>query len=271
MKYRIGQISKLLGLSAEGIRMYERDGILKSHREGTGGYRYYERSDIVSLILAKDYRGYGFSVSEAESLINTDDLDFVKKSFARRGAELRKEILHKRQILTCLHEREALLKKETRRLGLVRLAERPAFYLLEYMLDDELILRPEQYETFRRWIAMTPFVFPSLRCDWTALSRGEKTFTAALGLMERDIKRLGAEELAAAGRYYPPAPCLCTVVRAVGHRSSGDDYFAHLRGYVMKKALRVAGDPVSRTILSMNRQAENIRYRQIWLPVRAAA
>lgn len=85
--------------------MYERDGILKSHREGTGGYRYYERPDIVSLILAKDYRGYGFSVSEAESLINTDDLDFVKKSFARRGAELRKEILHKRQILTCLHER----------------------------------------------------------------------------------------------------------------------------------------------------------------------
>ena len=52
MKYHIGLISKLLGLSAGGIRLYERGGIVRSQREGDGGYRFYERPDIVSLMLA---------------------------------------------------------------------------------------------------------------------------------------------------------------------------------------------------------------------------
>ena len=85
MKYHIGLISKLLGLSAEGIRLYERGGIVRSRREGGGGYSFYERPDIVSLMLAMSYRGCGFTLGEAESLVNTVDPAFVADSLRRRA------------------------------------------------------------------------------------------------------------------------------------------------------------------------------------------
>ena len=42
MKYKIGTVARLLGVSPQTLRLYEQNGILTSERvEGENGYRYY--------------------------------------------------------------------------------------------------------------------------------------------------------------------------------------------------------------------------------------
>ena len=54
MKYKIGTVAKLLGVSPEALRLYERNGILLSDRgDGENGYRYYSRLDITALLRAR--------------------------------------------------------------------------------------------------------------------------------------------------------------------------------------------------------------------------
>ena len=139
MKYHIGLISKLLGLSAGGIRLYERGGIVRSQREGDGGYRFYERPDIVSLMLAMSYRGCGFTLGEAEALVNTDDPDFVAESLRRREEKLEAEIRRKKLILERMRENRRMIENAPSEFGMVELRERPAFYRLEFMRGGDLL------------------------------------------------------------------------------------------------------------------------------------
>ena len=276
MKYHIGLISKLLGLSAGGIRLYERGGIVRSQREGDGGYRFYERPDIVSLMLAMSYRGCGFTLGEAEALVNTDDPDFVAESLRRREEKLEAEIRRKKLILERMRENRRMIENAPSEFGRVELRERPAFYRLEFMRGGDLILRPEDYSLFRKWRELSPFVFPSLRGNWEKFLRdGLDENVAGLGLMESDAKLLGAERIALADR-------LDAVRQRVefdalgGMRIEGRfplisaSYLEPLKEYAEREKLTVAGDPVSHTFLSINRNGGGIRYRVMWLPVAEA-
>ena len=60
MEYTIGQISRLLGLSIEGIRNYEKSGIIRSKRTEASNYRKYSYLEITSLIRARMYRSLCF-------------------------------------------------------------------------------------------------------------------------------------------------------------------------------------------------------------------
>ena len=52
---------RLLGMSAEGIRMYERSGILRAQREKEENeYRSFDHLDITALIRARGYHYCGF-------------------------------------------------------------------------------------------------------------------------------------------------------------------------------------------------------------------
>ena len=46
MQYRIGIVADLLGISPEGLRLYERSGILAAQREAGGSYRCVYETDI---------------------------------------------------------------------------------------------------------------------------------------------------------------------------------------------------------------------------------
>ncbi len=267
MKYRIGVVAKLLGISPEGLRLYERDGILESRREENGsGYRYYERLDITALLRARAYQKYGFSLKETESLINTDDIDQIVDGYTRRSQQLAEEIARKRRMLDYLNKTSAIIERLPEELWQIRRDTRPGLYRFEFMKGDELMLKPEAYGDFQRWVSMAPFTFPSQRNEWEALTEGRDRSFSALGMMEEDAAALGVRESELV-RYFPPCSCLYTVVRISRENASCDKYLAHLREFVEREGIQVTGDPVARTFLSMNKRDDYTRYRQIWLPV----
>ena len=145
MKYKIGTVAKLLGVSPEALRLYERNGILISDRgDGENGYRYYSRLDITALLRARAYHQYGFSLKETEALINTDDVDFVCQAYELKAEDLEQEILRKQQILNYLKGILNLLEQLKSELWTIRPEIRPGIYRLEFMKGEELILAPDQ-------------------------------------------------------------------------------------------------------------------------------
>ena len=192
MKYKIGTVAKLLGVSPETLRLYERSGILTSERkDGENGYRYYSRLDITALLRARTYHQYGFSMKETESLINTDDVDFVLEEYRARARTLEQEIFLKQQTLRFLNQVCAILEKLPEELWTIRREISPALFRLEFMKGDELILEPEQQKMFPRWVSLAPFVFPSQRNGWDALLNGRDESYSALGILEEDARALG--------------------------------------------------------------------------------
>lgn len=269
MKYKIGTVARLLGVSPEALRLYERNGILKSSvKDAENGYRYYSRLDITALMRARAYHQYGFSMKETEALINSDDVSYIQEEYRSREDRLEEEIRQKQMILGCLRQISALLDRIPSELWTIRRETCPGIFRLEFMKGEELILSPAQQELFPQWVAMAPFAFPSQRNSWSSLRNGRDESYSALGVLEADAAAMNMPSALSAGSYFPPSSCLYTAVEISSENSSCAQYLSHLKDYVDRHGIEVAGDPVCRTFLSMNKRENYRRFRQIWLPIR---
>lgn len=267
MKYQIGRVASLLGVSAEGLRLYERIGILSPQRESASGYRYYDRLDITSLLRARSYQKYGFSLQEVKDLLNTDDMQFVCDSYERQEKRLEEEILLRRLELRRMRQTREMLEAFPASLRQIHREMRPALYRLEFMVDLELCLAQEDFPLLQKWMAYAPLAFSSLRNDWEAMKSGQDVCYSGIALRAEDAMALGAQEIVEQGVFMPSCPCLATVVSVEGETVNCADYLAHLAAYVKENGIVVTGDPVSESLVSMNKQRNYTRYRKVWLPI----
>lgn len=267
MKYQIGLVAKLMDLSPEGLRLYEREGIVVPRREGNAGYRCYERLDITSLVRARSYQKYGFSLQEVSQLLHTNDLNFLAEQYRKKEEDMEREILIRQLELEHLRSIRRDMQRFSEDLWEIRRENRPPMYRMEFMKGDTLTISSEQYNLLQQWAGWTPLVFSSLRHDWMAMERGREVCYSALGILEKDVISLGEQEIWQQGEYEPECLCLSTVVEVKGEEHSCLDYLAHLMNYVSKRKIEVTGDPISQSIVSFNKKEIYTRYRKIWLPI----
>ena len=267
MDYRIGVVSELLGISPEGLRLYERTGILDIGRDPDGStYRAYKHLDITALIRARSYHNYGFSLKETQALINAESLDFISEEYRAREQALEEEIARKQLILEYLRDTAALTEGLPQTLFSIAAARRPAMYRFEFMDGDDLILMREEYGEFQKWVDLAPLTFAAQRNFWEALMAGEDHSISALGIFEPHAKHCQICESRRV-TYHPACECLYTIVEIVSDDAAAPQYLRPLTDYVQQNHIQVTGDPIARTFLAMNRKKRYTRYREIWLPV----
>jgi len=69
MTYRIGQVARLLGMTVEGLRFYERRGLVKPARRPGSGYRIYGEQQLADLRFIRAAQEMGFSLREIQELL----------------------------------------------------------------------------------------------------------------------------------------------------------------------------------------------------------
>lgn len=110
MKYRIGDVSKILKISDQMIRYYEKCGVITPKRSGDGNYRYYTDMDIFQLFDAMRYKEWNINIAEISDLISNDYYDQLSFRLRQYEESVAKEIQYK----TILKNRiEELRKKIT--------------------------------------------------------------------------------------------------------------------------------------------------------------
>ena len=267
MNYRIGVVSSLLGLSPEGLRLYEKRGILDTKRDNSSGnYRSYSHLDITALIRARTYHNYGFSIRNIERLINTNEVEEVISVYSSRQEALTKEIKHKQLLLEYLNSTLSLIESLPNQIGVIEKSIRPAMFRFEFIKEDKLFLKPEEYKRFKHWVDLTPFTFSAQRNSWSDLCNGHDVSISALGILEEyaHLFNIKADNLI---EFFPSCPCLYTVVKIAGEDKKSTDYLNPLLSYIKANNIKVTGDPIARAFLSMNKRQGYTRYRQIWLPI----
>ena len=83
MKYKIGEISKILDVPVETIRFYESKGLIHPQKDKDSNYRYYDYWDINLLFDYKKYRDLEFSLAES--------LEIIKESRGANNPTLREK------------------------------------------------------------------------------------------------------------------------------------------------------------------------------------
>jgi len=65
----IGTVAKIIGVSVEAVRFYERNALLPQAARTRGGFRQYGEDDLETLAFIRRVQGLGFKLSEIRELL----------------------------------------------------------------------------------------------------------------------------------------------------------------------------------------------------------
>ncbi len=98
-KYCIGDLAKHYGISTDTLRLYDRQGVLLSHR-APNGYRYYTRTDFICLGYILRLRKNNMPLADIGPLMHGGSLESVADAARLHDAKL----AEKRLELDALYE-----------------------------------------------------------------------------------------------------------------------------------------------------------------------
>ena len=75
MRIKATQMERIFGMSQNGIRLYEKNGILRLERRAGSSYRLYGPEEMLAMGSGVQMRRYGFSMQETGRLLGETDED----------------------------------------------------------------------------------------------------------------------------------------------------------------------------------------------------
>ena len=75
MKYKIGDVARILGISTDLLRYYEKKGVVRPVKDKANDYRYYEAWDINFLMDCLWMKGFGFGIEEIGHMVTSCPYD----------------------------------------------------------------------------------------------------------------------------------------------------------------------------------------------------
>lgn len=182
--YKIGEIAKLMGMTTEAIRYYERKGLITPMKEENSNYRYYNAVQINHLLNIQKYLRFGFSLDFVRDQIHCGTLSDMKEALVNKQNDL-----HRQQIQLALRQKELLhclncITMTEGALETCMLGFRPAMYYLPYMKNRELRKDEQLHKQLSEWLTYADLEFMSLRVEMDKLR--EDNFELGLA-MPRDV------------------------------------------------------------------------------------
>ena len=112
MKYSIGEIAKMLGISIVAVRNYEKCGLIEPLRNEQNNYREYNAIDLNLIRRARSYMSYGFSLNEATEILKNEDLSGLAEALKDKEAGIERELERQYHLLSFTRQHAAYLERE---------------------------------------------------------------------------------------------------------------------------------------------------------------
>ena len=264
-RYKIGEVSDIIGVSPESIRYYERLHLIKPEKNPISGYRYYSAWDINMLMKARSYRQQGFAINEVVEIMKDFNPTKTVEMLSEKEAELTREVAEKLKLVMQVRDDQALLRDAIGNCNEIKFEYRPAMHFLQTQTGYDMIA--SQRDMFGRWIQdYAAYVLPG------GVYRGPDANDVAYGLFVEDSKLSDVSfknepELQA----LPSLLCLTTSFLSGSDVELKYALFQFAFDYIEEHGLEANGEPVSRIVM-MARSGESA-YRslhKLWIPVSGA-
>lgn len=157
MRYRIGEVSELIGVSNEALRNYERAGIIQSWRTEGSNIRYYDIETISKLIGIRSRRNEGFGIKEIQRIYTDISGEEYHALVKEKIAGMERELALRQLYLQRMRWMEEQLSVSERTPNRCVFARSPRFHTLRYREGDCL----NSPAVMKVW-AQAPLFYPAL-------------------------------------------------------------------------------------------------------------
>lgn len=267
MKYKIGDVARILGISSDLLRYYEKKGIVHPVKDPHNDYRYYEAWDINFLMDCIWYKSFHFGLDQVAEIITDSTAEEVADVLDRKVIELRAQIRRNELLVRRAREHQADLLRLKNQLGQCILRESPEIvrYInrYNYKYDNSESLHAVSQE----WLEYMPFTHRCFEmpvediCD----KRGEGRFSWGFSLTPDYVRELGV-------KMRPPVvhlksqPCIYTVFTSAGKGNFSPHKLEYAVDFAEKRGLKLTGDARGNLLASVLEDGELTGFFEVWIP-----
>lgn len=126
-KYLIGDAEKILHLSKDTLRYYDKIGLVSPHKDPVTGYRYYSLEDLITLTYVLGLKELNFPLAEIKSLITNSTLDGFNTLLEKQECLIDQKIESLLKLKKTLHDYKQGIEVTKTHLNQLELTTSPAF------------------------------------------------------------------------------------------------------------------------------------------------
>lgn len=266
MKYKIGDVAKLLGITTEGLRYYEKFGIVTPKKQEGSSFRYYDVWDIHILVRVKAYRSLGFSLHEISSIINSNNYIDMPSSLTDKIKDLENTIVYNLNLIKRASQLRSMFKDAQSMKYRYRLEYCPGIYRINTQ-DEYTLYRDETVLSLAHdWISKAPFVFTSGLFSKEELLKCGSNYNFGFGVEEEyaDYLQVKPDDEV---KYYPPRLCVYTAMPSDSTTLLSTSHLSGAMEYIHSKGLKLADDAFS-CVFDFHKDEDVYKdLHCIWFPV----
>lgn len=268
IELRMNEMCDLLGISPQGIRLYEKHDAIHSFKYEGNGYRYYYFEDIAPAIQLRCMRKMGVPLAECSQGRSGRTLDEMEISLSACRSRIEENIRYEQALLERTQVLAQSIANAAAYVGEFGSCVRPALYYLSCERDGAIPTDADSRRLIQDWSAHLPFVrfCPAMR------SQGLSEESAAqLGFCCHETDLAFAPEVNHPQvRFMPEQPCIGGVVH-ISRQTT--DYYSVIEpglAYLRKNGLELAGDILTEFIAAGVRKGDDVfDYYFAWYPFRS--
>ena len=270
MRYKIGDVAKILGISPDLLRYYEKKGVVKPIKDRNNDYRYYESWDINFLIDCLWYKNFGFSIDQVARIVSRCGMEDILSMMEEKEGEIEASIRRQELLLRRTREHLAEVQRIGERLGKCDLVYSPEIvrYLNRYnrLYDNSAALQ----QLSQQWLEYMPMIHRCFEIEREDLQNKTENYAWGFSLGMDYVRELEVP-VEMPVKHLPSEPSVHSVFKSSGKDAFSPRHLKFLMDYVREHQLTVTGNARGNLICSVLEQDQLTGYFEVWLPIEPKA
>ena len=268
MKYKIGDVARILGVSSDILRYYEKKGVVTPTKDENNAYRYYDYWDINFLMDCLWFKNFGFSIEQIAEIVRIPSVDSLSDMLCAKEDELRETIARCQLLLQRSQQHRRDLCKIDELLYRCEIAESPEFVRFINRVGNDYDIGADLKGLARQWLKVLPFNYRYFEMNADAALPGtEDSFRWGFSITREYADSLGFEVI-------PPMAVIPSrrSIHTVFKNSGGRGCFApkllqYALDYAEQNDIRIFG-PVCGVLLASVLEGDTLTgYFEAWIPI----
>lgn len=263
MKYRTSDVRKILGISGETLRFFEKRGLIHPERNHENNYRIYNSLDLNKIVAYKFYRAMEFSMDEAIDMVNqSDSQDSLVKMEEQTKVILRKSDYY-RQLSHRMAEWTKIMEG-TKKDSDYRLEESPEIVFYCNQINKTFQIDTRKIKNTRSWLEHLPFVNLTVYIPVHQKSVGSET-RIGYSIPSSNLEcftPIANENIS----LIPPKKSLRTILEISGN-SLGEQHLVPILNDLSEESYTLNGDIFGYIINEYEKKGQKKQCFELWIPV----
>lgn len=266
MRYKIGDVSRILGISTDLLRYYEKKGVVTPQKDKNNDYRYYDTWDINFLIDCLWYKNFGFGIPQAAYLVTECYHGDLVSLLEEKQSEIEANI-HRQQLLLermKKHLDDVLRVKDC--IGVCEIADSPDIVCYLNRFNFTYDNRDELLDLSRQWLDYMPFTQRYFEIPQDGLKGEGDDYAWGFSLSAEYVKELNITVKPPVVQN-PSKICIHSAFKSSGKNAFTPRHLDPILEYASKGGYKIAGRAQGNLVCSVLEEGEMTGYFEVWLPL----